>query len=71
MEQLIPNKPFFRVDEVTDLLQVHENTVRNWIKQDRLSIARLPTHRIRIPRTAMLQLLSTPKRRVISRGVEQ
>ncbi len=57
IERIVPVKSFLRLDEVADLLGVHQNTVRNWISEEKIESIRQPTGEIRIPRLAIIKLL--------------
>ena len=57
IEELVPAKPFFRIDEVAELLCVHHNTVRAWINDGKVDHVRLATGGIRVPRPALVQFL--------------
>jgi excisionase family DNA binding protein len=48
---IIPDKPFFRVDEIADILGVSKQTVYNWINTDKINYTRIGSI-IRIPREA-------------------
>ena len=75
IERFLPVKSFFRVDEVADLLGVHHNTIRGWITEGKLEHVRLPSGTIRVPRDAIIKVLSPyasfapRRRRIIPPGV--
>ena len=46
----IPDKPFFRRDEVADLLGVCKSTIKNWIKDGKMrEVALTDGHTLRVP----------------------
>lgn len=49
------------VREAARILQVHENTIRNWVREGRLLDARVPgTRSLRLSRAQVEQLASAP-----------
>ncbi len=75
IEGFVPVKSFFRVAEAADLLHVHVNTVRVWIDEGKLDHIRLPSGMIRVPRDAIVKVLSAyapfapRRRRIIHPGI--
>jgi excisionase family DNA binding protein len=58
MEEL-PDKRFFRPDEVAELLRVHVRTVRRWIAKGKLEAKRTPGMRIRVSRKEVCRLTAS------------
>jgi excisionase family DNA binding protein len=50
-------KAFYTPAEISDLLQVHVSTVRDWIHADRLFAYRLSERVYRVPLSALMELL--------------
>ena len=48
--------PFWKVSEVSNLTRVHQNTIRNFIRDGKISIRKVGT-RILIPRSEVIRLL--------------
>ena len=65
----IPDKAFFRIDEVAKIFGVHAHTVRKWIEEGKLAFVKLPGGHIRVAHSAILQIAGGRKRRVISPGI--
>ena len=62
-------KAFYTPAEISDLLQVHVSTVRDWIHADRLFAYRLSERVYRVPLSALMELLGeqgTVSRRELS-----
>lgn len=50
MQKVLPNKPFFRLDEVAGYYDVTVKTVRNWIDQGKIPAVRVGQRLIRVKR---------------------
>lgn len=50
-------KAFYTPAEISDLLQVHVSTVRDWIHADRLFAYQLSERVYRVPLSALMELL--------------
>lgn len=62
-------KAFYTPAEISDLLQVHVSTVRDWIHAERLFAYRLSERVYRVPLSALMELLGehgTVSRRELS-----
>lgn len=57
---IIPDKHLFRPDEAAKLLGVHIQTIRRWIREDKLSSIKTMGGHSRIPKEEIERLL-TPK----------
>ncbi len=53
----VPNKRYFRPDEVAQILQVSVRTVRRWTAREMIEHIHTPGKAIRIPRRALVGLL--------------
>ncbi len=69
MKGSIPNKAFYRIDEVADIFDVHQNTVRNWIEEKKLTAIKLPGGHIRVAHGAIFRIIGGRTRRVLSPGI--
>jgi len=69
MKGSIPNKAFFRIDEVAEIFDVHQNTVRNWIEENKLLAIKLPGGHIRVAHGSILKIIGVRTRRVLSPGI--
>ena len=57
----LPEKAWLRIDEVAQFLDVHPNTVRNWIKAKLLTAKYFGKTSLRIQRVSVLHLGTTKK----------
>ena len=58
---ILPEKRFFRIDEVADILSVTPKTVRNWIEEGRLPCCRITRQTVRVRRDDLLIVISSDK----------
>ncbi len=54
----LPNKRFFRPDEVAAIFDVRARTIRKWCECGKLRYVRVGEKCIRIPRDALLTVIS-------------
>jgi excisionase family DNA binding protein len=54
----LPDKSFYRIDEVAEILGVSDNSIANWIRQGRLRAVRMGTKLVRIPRAELRRFLT-------------
>ena len=52
----LPEKAWLRIDEVAQFLDVHPNTVRNWIKANLLDAKYFGKTSLRVQRKSVLRL---------------
>jgi excisionase family DNA binding protein len=56
---MIPDKLFFRADELANILDVHVRTIRRWVQEGKLNVVRLPSNQMRIQRKDILIALTS------------
>jgi excisionase family DNA binding protein len=57
MSEYLPDKPFFRPDEVAKYLSVSRATIYRWIDEGRLQSVRIGEKVVRVRRESVLQLV--------------
>jgi excisionase family DNA binding protein len=56
---ILPEKRFFRIDEVAHIIGVTPQTVRNWIDEGRLKCCRFTKQTLRVKREDLLIIISS------------
>lgn len=57
MNSSLPDKPYFRPDEVARLFAVSRSTVYRWIEEGRLRSVRIAGSTVRIERQAVIKII--------------
>lgn len=57
MTDYLPDKPYFRLDEVARLFDVSRSTLYRWIEEGRLPSVKIAGKAVRIEREALLKII--------------